>query len=94
MTPNKSLRPRTLAPTGSSPEALKSHAEGIAEVLRLDQAQTDILVSEIRNALCPALLTAQTYDPQNPPDAEEIADFKVSIDRVLALMTAFDRAVR
>jgi hypothetical protein len=73
---------------------LKAHAEGLAVAIKLNLEQTDLLVSEIRNALSPVVATAFTLDGLPGLDAEELSDFKASIARVLALMSAFDRSVR
>lgn len=86
--------PKTLSPRDLSPEALREHAEHVAEALKLNEGQTRVLASEIRNALTSASFTAQMMSEGDTPDEEEVSDLKASIGRVLALMNALDRAVR
>ena len=75
-----------LAPKSSSFDDLKEHGEGIARALGLSYEQAAILVAEVRNALSPAVISAQGLAEANDP--EDLADLRTSLARVLALMDA------
>ena len=82
------IRTYTLAPKGSSPEALKEHAEGLARVLALTDEQSRILAAEIRNAISPIAIIKEV--PELLTAAEALDDLRVSLNRVLSLCNALN----
>lgn len=66
---------------------LSIHAERLARLLDLNQQQTEILVSELRNALVPALIALDSFNSPRHHAGR-------GVSRILALTDAIARRVQ
>jgi hypothetical protein len=72
------------SPQGSTSADLKAHAAKVARQLDLNQNQTRLLVSEVRNALSPVVMALGNLSGPK----EDLSDIEVSVKRLLAIMNA------
>jgi hypothetical protein len=89
--------PTSLSPRDGSLLALKEHVTSVASRLGLSKEQVSLLVSEVRNAIAPAVLNLTVIEQDADFDQEGLEimrDIKNSHGRVIALMNALDESIQ